>query len=166
MGGRGTPMQAGASGGVDLGLGADAFRAGTGGGAMPTPGLEFGLRHDADDAGTGTGAGFGGRVTHTDAGSGLGVDARVRRLLAHGDPDYRERAASGSIRLVPDERGRGLPATRRGSAGNRNVHDAPASRPPSLRSRRPRDPVCRRPPPSERLPAVGPGREAPREAAA
>ena len=138
IGGRGALMQADESGGFDLGLKADAFwvetesdpisneggttavasrvrlalegsRAfGMEGGGTLTPGLEVGLRHDGGDAETGTGVELGGRVTYTDPETGLSVEARVRTLVAHEDSDYRGWGASGSIRLAPGERGRGL----------------------------------------------------------
>ena len=138
LGGRGALMEADESGGMDLGLKADAFfveteaeavsneggttadasrlrlilegsRAfGLGGGVVLTPGLELGLRHDGGDAETGTGVELGGRIAWSDPGTGLGMEARVRTLLAHEDSDYREWGASGSLRLDPGASGRGL----------------------------------------------------------
>ena len=138
LGGRGALLEAAETGGIDLGLKADAFwveteaeavsneggttavasrvrlalegsRAfETGGGGVLTPGLELGLRHDGGDAETGTGVELGGRVTYTDPETGLSVEARVRTLIAHEDSDYREWGASGAVRLSPGERGRGL----------------------------------------------------------
>ena len=138
VGGRGALLEADETGGIDLGLKADAFwveteaeavsnEGGTtadasrvrlalegsrafrmdGGGTL-TPGLELGLRHDGGDAETGTGVELGGRVSWEDPETGLGVEARVRTLVAHEDSDYREWGASGSVRLSPGERGRGL----------------------------------------------------------
>ena len=86
--------------------GSRAFEIGDG--AVLTPGLEVGLRHDGGDAETGTGVEVGGRVSYTDTGSGLSMEARVRGLIAHEDSDYKEWGASGSVRLDPGERGRGL----------------------------------------------------------
>ena len=138
LGGRGALLQAAETGGIDLGLKADAFYVETeaepvsneggttavasrvrlalegsrafemGGGGTLTPGLELGLRHDGGDAETGTGVELGGRVTYTDPETGLSVEARVRTLVAHEDSDYREWGASGAVRLSPGERGRGL----------------------------------------------------------
>ena len=138
MGGRGALMEADETGGIDLGLKADAFwvetesqavsnegattasasrlrlilegsRAfETGGGGVLTPGVELGLRHDGGDAETGTGVELGGRVSWEDPETGLSVEARVRTLVAHEDSDYREWGASGAVRLSPGERGRGL----------------------------------------------------------
>ncbi len=137
IGGRGALLQAAETGGIDLGLKADAFyveteaepvsneggttavasrvrlalegsRAFEMGGGTLTPGLELGLRHDGGDAETGTGVELGGRVTYTDPETGLSVEARVRTLVAHEDSDYREWGASGAVRLAPGERGRGL----------------------------------------------------------
>ena len=136
-GGRGALMQADETGGIDLGLRADAFyveteaeavsneggttavasrvrlalegsRAFDVGGGVLTPGLEVGLRHDGGDAETGTGVELGGRMTYTDPDTGLSVEARARTLVAHEDSDYREWGASGSVRLDPGDRGRGL----------------------------------------------------------
>ncbi len=137
-GGRGALLKAGETGGIDLGLRADAFWVETeseavsnegattaeasrvrlilegsralamGGGALLTPGVELGLRHDGGDAETGSGAELGGRLAWSDPGMGLGVETRVRALVAHEDANYGEWGASGSIRLAPGARGRGL----------------------------------------------------------
>ena len=94
--------------------GSRAFRmdggpgSGSGTGGTLTPGVELGLRHDGGDAETGTGVELGGRVSWEDPETGLGVEARLRSLIAHEDSDYREWGASGSVRLAPGERGRGL----------------------------------------------------------
>ena len=138
VGGRGALLQAAETGGMDLGLKVDAFYVETesepvsnegsttavasrlrlilegsrafetGGGGVLTPGVEVGLRHDGGDGETGTGVELGGRVAYEDTGTGLSVEARVRGLIAHEDSDYREWGASGSIRLDPGARGRGL----------------------------------------------------------
>ena len=136
-GGRGALLEADETGGIDLALRADGFYVeteseavsneggttgvasrvrlalegscafGMGGGTL-TPGLEVGLRHDGGDAETGTGVELGGRVSWSDPDTGLSMEARVRTLVAHEDSDYREWGASGSVRLDPGERGRGL----------------------------------------------------------
>lgn len=138
LGGRGALLDAGETGGVDLGLRADAFfvetvakavsnEGGTtaatsrvrlalegsrsfetGDGVVMTPGLEFGLRHDAGDAETGIGVELGGRISLSDPTTGLGVEARVRAMVAHEDSAYQEWEASGSVRLDPGSRGQGL----------------------------------------------------------
>ena len=78
------------------------------GGGTLTPGLELGLRHDGGDAETGTGVELGGRVSWNDPETGLVVEAHARALVAHEDSEYGEWGASGSVRLDPGERGRGL----------------------------------------------------------
>ena len=137
VGGRGALMQADESGGIDLGLRADAFlveteseavsnegsttgeasrlrlilegsRSFETGGGVLTPGLEVGLRHDGGDAETGTGVEVGGRLAWTDPDSGLSVEASARALIAHEDSDYGEWGASGAVRLAPGADGRGL----------------------------------------------------------
>ena len=137
VGGRGALMQAGASGGMDLALRADAFlvqteseavsgegstkadasrmrlilegsRAFRTGNGVLTPGLELGLRHDGGDAETGTGVELGGRITYANPETGLSLEANVRALVAHEDSNYEEWGASGALRLVPGARGRGL----------------------------------------------------------
>ena len=138
VGGRGALLEADEAGGFDLALKADAFYVETeseavsnegsttgvasrvrlalegsraftmDGGGVFTPGLEVGLRHDGGDAETGTGVELGGRLTWADADSGLSAEARVRTLIAHEDSDYKEWGASGSVRLDPGDRGRGL----------------------------------------------------------
>ena len=105
LGGRGALLAAGESGGIDLGLKADAFWAETeaaavsneggtraeasrvrlaleggrafemGGGAVLTPSAELGVRHDVGDAETGTGVEVGGRVAWEYAEAGLSVEA-------------------------------------------------------------------------------------------
>ncbi len=75
---------------------------------MLTPGVELGLRHDGGDAETGTGVEVGGRIAWADLGTGLSVEVNVRALVAHDDSDYKEWGASGSVRLAPGARGRGL----------------------------------------------------------
>ena len=136
-GARGVLLEAGEDGGIDLALRGDAFlvqmeseaantvetkanasrlrlvlEAGRsfalGEGAVLAPALELGLRHDGGDAETGTGVEVGGRIRYTDAGSGLTVEANARTLIAHENSGYREWGAGGSVRLGPDDSGRGL----------------------------------------------------------
>ena len=137
-GARGVLLKAGEDGGIDLALRGDAFlvqmdwekvsnetdtgadasrlrvvlEAGRpfalGEGAVLTPALELGLRHDGGDAETGTGVELGGRISYTDSGSGLTVEANARKLIAHEDSGYEEWGASGSVRLDPGASGRGL----------------------------------------------------------
>ena len=136
IGGWGALMRADGAGGFDLGLRADAFRVETeakavsnegstkasasrlrlalegsrtfdmGGGTL-TPAVELGLRHDGGDAETGTGVELGARISWRNPDTGLSVEARARTLIAHEESGYREWGASASIRLAPDERGRG-----------------------------------------------------------
>ena len=138
VGGRGALLEADKAGGFDLALKADAFYVETeseavsnegsttgvasrarlalegsrafsmDGGSVLTPGFEVGLRHDGGDAETGTGVELGGRLSWADADSGFSAEARVRALIAHKDSGYKEWGASGSVRLDPGERGRGL----------------------------------------------------------
>ena len=138
VGGRGTLMQSGEAGGMDLALRADAFLVQTeseavsgegntktdasrmrlvlegsrafdmAGGGVLTPGLELGIRHDGGDAETGTGVELGGRFSYANPETGLGLEANVRALVAHEDSEYEEWGASGALRLAPGERGRGL----------------------------------------------------------
>ena len=75
-------------------------------GASLTPSLEVGLRYDGGDAETGSGVELGGGLRYT--GSGLTIQVNARGLLAHADSDYEEWGVSGSVRLDPGERGRGL----------------------------------------------------------
>ena len=138
---RGVLLEAGEDGGIDLALRGDAFlvqmeseaaantvetkaeasrlrlvlEAGRsfalGEGAVLAPALELGLRHDGGDAETGTGVEVGGRISYTDTGSGLTVEANARTLVAHEDSGYEEWGLSGSVRLDPGASGRGLSLT-------------------------------------------------------
>ena len=74
--------------------------------ASLTPSIEVGLRHDGGDAETGGGVELGGGLRYT--ASGLTIQVNARGLLAHADSDYEEWGVSGSVRLDPGERGRGL----------------------------------------------------------
>ena len=74
--------------------------------ASLTPSIEVGLRHDGGDAETGGGVELGGGLRYT--ASGFTIQVNARGLLAHADSDYEEWGVSGSVRLDPGERGRGL----------------------------------------------------------
>ena len=138
MGARGALLKPGEAGGMDLALKADAFFVRTewdrvsnetdtaadvsrvrlvleggrafevGDSASLRPSLELGVRHDGGDAETGTGVELGGGVGWADPSSGLSVEAEARMLVTHADDDYEEWGASATVRLDPDERGRGL----------------------------------------------------------
>ena len=137
-GARGVLLKAGEDGGIDLALRGDAFLVqmdwekvsnetdtgadasrlrlvleggrsfALGEGVVLTPALELGLRHDGGDAETGTGVELGGRISYSDAGSGLTVEANARKLIAHEDSGYEEWGAGGAVRLDPGASGRGL----------------------------------------------------------
>ena len=85
-----------------------SHRSAPGAGGALTPSFEAGLRHDGGDAETGVGLELGGGLRYADPASGLTAEAKVRALLAHEDPEYREWGASGSVRLDPGASGRGL----------------------------------------------------------
>ena len=89
----------------------DASRPVALGGGMLTPSLEAGLRHDGGDAETGTGVELGGGLAWTDPASGVTMEARARWLAAHEASGYEEWGVSGSVRVDPGERGRGLSLT-------------------------------------------------------
>ena len=138
VGGRGALLTQDEAGGMDLALKADAFFVETesdavsnegttaadasrvrlileggrafalGDGAVLRPSVEVGLRHDGGDAETGTGVELGGGVSYADPASGLSVEARARMLVAHEDSGYEEWGVSGTVRLAPGARGRGL----------------------------------------------------------
>ena len=71
-----------------------------------TPGVEIGLRHDGGDAETGTGVELGAGFRYARA--GVSVEARVRWLAAHEAEGYEEWGASATVRIGPDDSGRGL----------------------------------------------------------
>ena len=82
----------------------------------------MGLRHDGGDAETGAGLEVGGGLAWSDPSSGVSADLRARTLVAHAESGYREWGASGTLRIVPGARGRGLslslaPAFGRDSGG-------------------------------------------------
>ena len=70
--------------------------------------VELGLRHDAGDAENGLGLEVGGELRYTDPERGLTVELQGRRLLAHGDDDYREWGARGTVQVDPGADGLGL----------------------------------------------------------
>ena len=78
------------------------------GGATLTPLVEVGVRHDAGDDETGAGLDVGGGIAYSGPGSRMRVELRAQTLLLHADRNRREWGLSGSFRLLPDERGRGL----------------------------------------------------------
>ncbi len=78
-----------------------------GDGATLRPSLELGARQDGGDAETGAGVEVGGGVAYSDYASGLSVEVRARKLVAHADSGYREWGMSVAARLDPGERGRG-----------------------------------------------------------
>ncbi len=71
-----------------------------------TPSLEAGMRWDGGDGETGLGLELGGGLGYADRARGLTAGALGRALVAHAD-GLREWGASGWLRLVPDEFGRG-----------------------------------------------------------
>ncbi len=81
---------------------------GLGSGGVLTPSLEVGARYDGGDAETGAGVEVGAGVRYTDPALGLSMEAKVHGLMAHETGGYEEWGASGSLRLGPDESGRGL----------------------------------------------------------
>ena len=96
----------------------DASRAFALGAGTLTPSLEVGLRHDGGDAETGTGIELGGGLGYTDPDSGVSMEARARWLAAHESSGYEEWGVSGSVRIDPGARGRGLSLTLSPTVGN------------------------------------------------
>ncbi len=80
-------------------------------GATLTPVVEVAVRHDEGDAETGAGLDIGGGIAYSGPGSRLRVDLRAQTLLLHADKNRREWGLSGSFRLLPDDKGRGLMAS-------------------------------------------------------
>ena len=96
-----------------------------------TPGVEIGLRHDGGDAETGTGVELGAGVRYARA--GVSVEARVRWLAAHEAGGYEEWGASATVRIGPDDSGRGLslalaPAVGSASGGTERLWSAADAR--------------------------------------
>ena len=96
----------------------DASRAFALGAGTLTPSLEVGLRHDGGDAETGTGIELGAGLGYTDPDSGVSMEARGRWLAAHESSGYEEWGVSGSVRIDPGARGRGLSLTLSPTVGN------------------------------------------------
>ena len=78
------------------------------GGATLRPSLELGLRRDGGDAETGTGVEIGGGLAWSDPSSRVTAALRARALAAHAASGYGEWGVSGTLRIAPDRRGRGL----------------------------------------------------------
>ena len=76
--------------------------------AQVTPSVEIGVRYDGGDAETGTGVEIGGGLRYTHTGWRLTTEVTARALLAHQESSYKEWGVGGSVRLLPDEAGRGL----------------------------------------------------------
>ena len=89
----------------------DASRAFALGEGTLSPSLEVGLRHDGGDAETGAGVELGAGLGYTHSGSGVTMETRARWLAAHESSGYEEWGASGSVRVEPGGRGRGLSLT-------------------------------------------------------
>ena len=76
--------------------------------AQVTPSVEIGVRYDGGDVETGTGVEVGGGLRYTHTGWRLTGEVTARALLAHQESSYKEWGVGGSVRLMPDEAGRGL----------------------------------------------------------
>ena len=66
-----------------------------------TPSVEVGIRQDGGDADTGTGMDVGAGLVFADAGTGLSVDVRVRRLVVHQADGFAEHGLSISVSYNP-----------------------------------------------------------------
>ena len=66
-----------------------------------TPSVEVGIRQDGGDAETGTGMDVGAGLVFADAGTGLSVDVRVRRLVVHQADGFAEHGLSISVSYNP-----------------------------------------------------------------
>ena len=66
-----------------------------------TPSVEVGIRQDGGDAETGTGMDVGAGLVFADAGTGLSVDVRVRRLVVHQADGFAEHGMSISVSYNP-----------------------------------------------------------------
>ncbi len=99
-------------------------------GSTLTPGMEIAMRHDGGDAETGFGADIGAGLAWTDPESGLRMELRGRRLLAHESKGFREYGISGSFAWEPvtGERGPRLSVARTLGIGARRGTDAPLER--------------------------------------
>ena len=76
--------------------------------AVLMPVLEVGLRHDGGDAETGNGLEVGTSFRYAAPSKRLTISVGARGLLTHEEDNYEEWGMSGSVRIDPDERGRGL----------------------------------------------------------
>ncbi len=76
--------------------------------AVLMPVLEVGLRHDGGDAETGNGLEVGTSFRYAAPSKRLTISVGARRLLTHEEDNYEEWGLSGSVRIDPDEHGRGL----------------------------------------------------------
>ena len=66
-----------------------------------TPSVEVGIRQDGGAAETGTGMDVGAGLVFADAGTGLSVDVRVRRLVVHQADGFAEHGMSISVSYNP-----------------------------------------------------------------
>ena len=66
-----------------------------------TPSVEVGIRQDGGDAETGTGMDVGAGLVFADAGTGLSVDVRVRKLVVHQAHGFAEHGMSISVSYNP-----------------------------------------------------------------
>ena len=66
-----------------------------------TPSVEVGIRQDGGAADTGTGMDVGAGLVFADAGTGLSVDVRVRRLVVHQADGFAEHGLSISVSYNP-----------------------------------------------------------------
>ena len=73
-----------------------------------TPRIELGARVDGGSADRGAGLELGGGLTYLHLRSGLSVEGRARRLLAHQADGFAEWGASLTVRIDPGRSGRGL----------------------------------------------------------
>ena len=74
--------------------------------------LEVGLRHDGGDAHADNAVDVGiGALFANYSRSRVSAEIKMNKLVTHSDDDYREWTVFGSVRLAPDERGRGMSAS-------------------------------------------------------
>ena len=151
--------------------------------AQVTPSVEIGVRYDGGDAETGTGVEIGGGLRYTHTGWRLTTEVTARALLTHQESSYKEWGVGGSVRLLPDEAGRGLSlrlnsswgaaasgatqmwaqqplagATATGPAlAGRTAQCRTRLRPPVAGRARPDHPLCRGHPSGKRSPSQSPG---------
>ena len=70
--------------------------------------MSAGLRHDTGDADNGAGVEWSAGARYSDRRLGLTARGQVRSLALHRDTGFEEWAASGSLRLDPETKGRGF----------------------------------------------------------